>query len=67
MEIGEEMEWISAQSQEMQQYYNDLAGNIVDEYIKANPTGVKVDGSNNLIGSEYDLPRDGTAPPWLAR
>jgi len=57
-EVGEQDEWRNAGSGPMQEYYNTWAGRNVEDLLSDPRT--KKDANNNPIGTEYDLPRDGT-------
>eukprot|EP00746_Dinoflagellata_sp_MGD_P012861 gnl/MRDRNA2_/MRDRNA2_127566_c0_seq1.p1 gnl/MRDRNA2_/MRDRNA2_127566_c0~~gnl/MRDRNA2_/MRDRNA2_127566_c0_seq1.p1 ORF type:complete len:462 (-),score=62.10 gnl/MRDRNA2_/MRDRNA2_127566_c0_seq1:135-1520(-) len=57
-EVPEQVEWRHAGTGLMQEYYNGIAGRTIDEILK--DTRTTVDENQNPVGTEYDLPRDGT-------
>jgi hypothetical protein len=57
-EVFEQDEWGNAGSGPLQEYYNSIAGRTIEEILRDKNT--KLDEHNNPLGSEYDLPRDGT-------
>jgi len=57
-EMHEQEEWQGAGAASMQEYYNGLAGSSVEGLLKDGRT--KLDAHDNPLGSQYDLPRDGT-------
>lgn len=57
-EVDEQDEWGNAGSGPMQEYYNSIAGRTVDAILRDQNT--VLDAHQNPMGSQYDLPRDGT-------
>lgn len=57
-EVPEQVEWRSAGTGLMQEYYNRIAGRTIDDILKDQRT--TLDENRNPIGAQYDLPRDGT-------
>jgi len=57
-EVQEQDEWRNAGTRPMQEYYNNLAGRDIDT-LRADKS-VKFDSYQNPLGSQFDLPREGT-------
>lgn len=57
-EVPEQEEWGHAGSGPMQEYYNSTAGRSIAEILADKNTAL--DAHQNPLGSQYDLPRDGT-------
>jgi len=57
-EVPEQDEWSHAGSGPMQEYYNSAAGNGIDGILADETTAL--DSHRNPVGTQYDLPRDGT-------
>jgi hypothetical protein len=57
-EVPEAEEWASAHTEELQQYYSESTAIPIDKVIELHQPNL--DEHKNPIGTEYDLPRDGT-------
>lgn len=57
-EVAENDEWKHATKGPMQEYYNSTAGRTIEEILADKST--LLDSHNNPVGTQYDLPRDGT-------
>mmetsp|Transcript_86515 Transcript_86515/g.217871 ORF Transcript_86515/g.217871 Transcript_86515/m.217871 type:complete len:456 (+) Transcript_86515:110-1477(+) len=57
-EVPEEDEWRNARSRPLQEYYNTIAGGNIDDLVADGKT--QLDPNRNPVGTQYDLPRDGS-------